>query len=31
MTQPLADYFEVLERLKTGRSVHVPKGTKDYQ
>lgn len=28
MTQPLADYFEALERLKTGRSVHVPKGTK---
>jgi hypothetical protein len=28
MTQPLTDYFEALERLKTGRTTHVPKGTK---
>lgn len=28
MTQLLADYFDALSRLKTGRPIHVPKGTK---
>ncbi|GGX85500.1 MULTISPECIES: hypothetical protein [Chromobacteriaceae] len=28
MTQPLADYFEALDRLKLGRPINVPKGTK---
>lgn len=28
MTQSLADYFSALERLKTGRTIHVSKGTK---
>lgn len=28
MTQPLADYFEALDRLKNGRTIYVPKNTK---
>lgn len=28
MTQPLTDYFEALDRLKAGRTLNVPKGTK---
>lgn len=28
MTQLLADYFNALDRLKTGHPVHVPRGTK---
>lgn len=28
MTQPLADYFAALDRLKNGRTINVPKNTK---